>query len=98
MSRGTPLVTTRADFAETAADSPAGARIPVEARVSVEDPFLAYRRARSGPGGVYLETTGGQSGWGYFATDPVSRLQVGPTATPVDDGAPRRGDARPGGL
>ena len=85
MSRGTPLVTTRADFAETAADSPAGARIPVEARVSVEDPFLAYRRARSGPGGVYLETTGGQSGWGYFATDPVSRLQVGPTVAPVGD-------------
>ncbi|MFB6244507.1 MAG: aminodeoxychorismate synthase, component I, partial [Halobaculum sp.] len=27
--------------------------------------------------GVYLATTGGQSGWGYFAVDPVSRLQVG---------------------
>ncbi|TYL40260.1 anthranilate synthase component I [Natronococcus pandeyae] len=55
-------------------------RIPVEVQVSAADPFLAYRRARDGAGSVYLETTGGQPGWGYFGTDPVDRLTVGPDA------------------
>ncbi|MFC4436765.1 MULTISPECIES: anthranilate synthase component I family protein [Natrialbaceae] len=56
-------------------------RVPVEVQVSTVDPFLAYRRVRDGPGSVYLETTGGQPGWGYFGTDPVDRLTVGPDAT-----------------
>jgi anthranilate synthase component 1 len=88
MSRRDPLVTTRAAFVDTAAGTPRGARVPVEARLSVADPFLAYRRARPGSGGVYLETTGGQSGWGYFATDPVSRLRVGPDVAPAGDVGP----------
>ncbi|UTF53182.1 aminodeoxychorismate synthase, component I [Natronosalvus rutilus] len=56
-------------------------RLPVEVAVTVDDPFLAYRRARreSAPG-VFLETTGGQPGWGYFGVDPVERLTVGPDA------------------
>ncbi len=54
----------------------AGRRVPVEVRTTVEDPFLAYRRAREGDGGVFLETTGGQPGWGYFGVDPVDRLTV----------------------
>jgi anthranilate synthase component 1 len=84
MARQDHYVTTdRAAFVETANRAPQGVRVPVELRLSVEDPFAAYRRARPDPGGVYLETTGGQSGWGYFATDPVSRLQVGPSATPT---------------
>ncbi|PGF15392.1 anthranilate synthase component I [Natrinema sp. CBA1119] len=58
----------------------AGRRVPVEARVSVADPFLAYRRARDGDGSAFLETTGGQPGWGYFGVDPVDRLTVGPDA------------------
>ena len=62
--------------------------MPVETRVAVADPFRAYRRARGGPGGVYLETTGGQAGWGYFGVDPVARLQVGPDLAPVDEVAP----------
>ncbi len=64
----------------TEAPAPSGRRVPVEARVSVSDPFLAYRRAREGDGDAFLETTGGQPGWGYFGVDPVERLTVGPDA------------------
>ncbi|MFC7233037.1 aminodeoxychorismate synthase, component I [Saliphagus sp. GCM10025308] len=66
-------------------------RLPVEVAVIVDDPFLAYRRARreSAPG-AFLETTGGQSGWGYFGVDPVERLTVGP------DAAVRRGRSASG--
>ncbi|MFA1611695.1 anthranilate synthase component I family protein [Halobellus rubicundus] len=71
------VVTERAAFVKTAASAPSEARVPVEVRVAVADPFEAYRRVR-GPDtdGVYLETTGGQSGWGYFAVDPIERIQV----------------------
>jgi len=91
-------VTSRGAFVETARDSAEGARVPVEYRIPVADPFRAYRRARPGPGGVYLETTGGQSGWGYFATDPVSRLQVGPSLEPVGDADPSPSIAELAGL
>ncbi|MEF8841196.1 MAG: aminodeoxychorismate synthase, component I [Haloarculaceae archaeon] len=95
MERGEPHVLTgEREFVEIAHGAPANARVPVEVRVGVGDPFVAYRRARIGENGgtateppnrhgnadgVYLETTGGQPGWGYFAVDPDSRLQVGPT-------------------
>jgi len=83
------IVTERAEFVETARSAPTGARVPVEVRVTVTDPFEAYRRARNGAhDGVYLETTGGQSGWGYFAVDPVERLQVGPQATTRNGASP----------
>lgn len=71
--------------------------MPVEVEVSVSDPFLAYRRVRDGTrasecdsdgrhaDGVYLETTGGQSGWGYFCVDPVARLQVGTDLVSLGD-------------
>jgi anthranilate synthase component 1 len=82
------VVTEQEQFVEAAATAPAGARVPVEVRCAVSDPFEAYRRARRGESdGVYLETTGGQSGWGYFAVDPVERVQVGATATPRKAGA-----------
>ncbi len=83
------VVTTEADFRaawEGRSDGrddrgPARAvRIPVEVRLEVDDPFRAYRRARDGPGGVFLETTGGQSGWGYFGVEPVERVTVSPEA------------------
>ena len=76
--------TDRAAFRATAVDAPPGARVPVELRVTVPDPYEAYRRARDGPGGIYLETTGGQSGWGYFGVDPAERLTVGPDAVVAD--------------
>lgn len=83
----TRLVTTEASFVETARRAPPAARVPVEARLSVDDPFLAYRRTRRSEGdGVYLETTGGQPGWGYFGVDPVARLQVGADLVRVDEG------------
>jgi len=86
--------TDRDRFSEVAAAAPAGARVPVERRVDVDDPFAAYRRARDGPGGFCYETTGGQSGWGYFGVDPVERLTVSAGAVVAaegDDGAPGAG-------
>mgnify|MGYP000595619996 CR=1 FL=1 len=75
------VVTDRESFLSVAADASPNARVPVEVRVTVDDPFLAYRRARDGDsvGGVYLGTTGGQSGWGYFATAPADFTETGPT-------------------
>lgn len=40
------------------------------------DPFVGYQRAHDGSGGFYLETTGGQGGWGYFGVEPTERVQV----------------------
>jgi anthranilate synthase component 1 len=81
------VVTEREQFVETAASASSATRVPVEVRVSVADPFAAYRRVR-GPNtdGVYLETTGGQSGWGYFAVEPIERLQIDAESTPNGDG------------
>jgi len=78
------VVTDRESFLESASSAPSGARIPVEVEVGVADPFEAFRRARRGDGrgGVYLGTTGGQPGWGYFGVDPVVLAAAGP-----DDGA-----------
>ncbi|MFP9191848.1 anthranilate synthase component I family protein [Natronosalvus vescus] len=63
-----------------AIDGAPSLRVPVEVRVSVDDPFLAYRRARDDSGGAFFETTGGQSGWGYFGVEPVERVTVGADA------------------
>ncbi|WP_408959485.1 aminodeoxychorismate synthase, component I [Natrinema sp. 74] len=63
----------------------AGRRVPVEVRTTVDDPFLAYRRARDGDDGAFLETTGGQPGWGYFGVDPVDRLTVSADAVVRSD-------------
>jgi anthranilate synthase component 1 len=84
------VVTDRETFRSVAAGATDPARVPVELRLSVADPFEAYRRARRGDGGdVFLETTGGQSGWGYFATKPVSRLTVSGSAEPIADAGSR---------
>ncbi|WP_323173150.1 anthranilate synthase component I family protein [Natrialba sp. PRR66] len=76
-------------------------RVPVEVRLTVSDPFLAYRRARVSrdefnattdaeggrPRSAILETTGGQSGWGYFGIDPIDRVTVGAEAVTRSDDA-----------
>jgi anthranilate synthase component 1 len=86
-SSASTVRTRREAFRATAADAPAGARVPVELRRSVDDPFDAYRRARDGGSdGFLLETTGGQSGWGYFGVDPVERTRVGADAETLADG------------
>ncbi len=72
------VVTGRASFRETATASPDGARVPVEVTVEVADPFEAYRRARDGRGGVYLGTSGGRSGWGYFGVGPDRIVETSP--------------------
>jgi anthranilate synthase component 1 len=69
--------TTREAFERVAAEVPPGTRVPVEARLPVEDPWDAYRHARTDAGGVYFETTGGQPGWSYFATEPAARHEIG---------------------
>ncbi|WP_336325765.1 aminodeoxychorismate synthase, component I [Halovenus sp. HT40] len=94
------VVTTAAGFAATAADAAPGDRVPIEARLTVDDPFLAYRRARTNTGGAYLDTTGGQRGWGYFGVDPGEIHSVDPgeassldrLAALVDGGGLTRGD------
>jgi len=83
------IVTDRAAFVETAASAPAGARVPVEARITVADPFEAYRRARGRDSeGFYLETTGGQDGWGYFGVAPVEFVTVREAAAGIDGESP----------
>lgn len=85
--------TDRETFRAVAAAAPVQARVPVEVRVAVDDPFAAYRRARDGPGGIFYETTGGQSGWGYFGVDPVERLTVSANAVVAGGARPATGVA-----
>ena len=72
------VVTSRESFREAVRDAPGACRVPVEVRTTVRDPFAAYRRARTDEGGVFLETTGGQSGWGYFGVEPRAFRTVEP--------------------
>lgn len=89
------IVTDEGSFVGTASDAPSGSRIPVEVSVSVSDPFETYQRVRTeGRDGFYLETTGGQSGWGYFGVDPIELIQVGAEAAPIGD-ANASGDRSP---
>ncbi len=85
------VVTAIDDYRQAASEARPGVRVPVEVRVRVSDPYLAYRRARNGPGGIFLETTGGQDGWGYFGLEPVDRLTVNPEAVTWD----RKGSQAP---
>jgi anthranilate synthase component 1 len=81
------VVTDRAPLRETVVAASPGSRVPVEVQVTVDDPFDAYRRARwgDGEGGVYLGTTGGQDGWGYFGVDPLAVHTVGHEDGPALD-------------
>ena len=69
------LVTSFADFRAVVRSVDAPARVPAELAVPVDDPYAAYRRVRDDEGSVYLETTGDQDGWGYFATEPIDRIE-----------------------
>ncbi|ERG96843.1 anthranilate synthase component I family protein [Haloquadratum walsbyi] len=87
------VVTDESTFRQTAVEAPPGARVPVEIEVTTEDPFTAYRQARTDAGdGIYLATTGGQSGWGYFAIDPVERIQVSGSAVSIAQHSDNQGD------
>ncbi|ELZ44526.1 para-aminobenzoate synthase component I [Halorubrum coriense DSM 10284] len=90
--------TDRDRFRAVAAAATDGARVPVELRVAVDDPFAAFRRARDGPGGIFYETTGGQSGWGYFCVDPIQRVTVSSEAVVADAGGERGGSGARGGA
>lgn len=102
------VVTDRRSFEDYPATAP-DARVVVEARRTVDDPFDAYRRARGDDPGFYFETTGGSDGWGYFGTTPEEFLTVGPDepgaldvlAERLDEELLVRGDCEiphPGGL
>jgi anthranilate synthase component 1 len=60
---------------EARTDRDGSIRAPVETAVRA-DPFAAYRRARSGEPSVFLETSGGPSGWGYFGVEPETVVEV----------------------
>lgn len=80
------VATTWETFRRIGAAAEPGDRIPIEIRLEVDDPFLAYSRARDEHPSVYLETTGGQSGWGYFATDPKERITAFERSVPREPG------------
>jgi anthranilate synthase component I len=87
--KGINVITKEESFVKTATSAPSEARVPVEVCITVSDPFDAYRRVRkSDTDGFYLETTGGQPGWGYFGVKPVERLQVNADAIPLDAKSP----------
>jgi anthranilate synthase component 1 len=76
------VATDAAAFRETARGAPPGARVPVEVRASVADPWSAYRRARRGDGewGVFFETTGVDAAGGDAASADAN------AADDADDG------------
>jgi anthranilate synthase component 1 len=82
------VCTDRNRFFELAVACDSGTRIPVERRLQIEDPFETYRCAREADGGSYLETTGGQPGWGYFGVDPIERFSVSTDAVVQNEGSP----------
>ncbi|GGN95163.1 anthranilate synthase component I family protein [Haloarcula pellucida] len=65
------VTTTQSEFTSVASTLSEPARIPIEATTVVADPFTAYKRIRGDTNGVYLETTGGQAGHGYFGVEPA---------------------------
>jgi anthranilate synthase component 1 len=74
--REAAVATDRAAFQAAVADATGPARGVVEARLPVDDPFGAYRRARGEEPAFHFETTGGSDGWGYFGVAPESMVRV----------------------
>ena len=76
-----PVVdTSLASFRDAAAGAPSETRVPVVVAFEAE-PFDAYRRARGDAPSVFLETSGGQPGWGYFGVDPDALYEVAEATT-----------------
>ncbi|GAB7013582.1 aminodeoxychorismate synthase, component I [Halolamina salina] len=90
----TTVITDPEQFHAVAREAPAGARVPVEIRTVVDDPFDAYRRARHERGGVFLETSGGQEGWGYFGVEPAEFLTVSGESVLADHESTEGSDRR----
>jgi anthranilate synthase component 1 len=63
-------------FEQTASRAEEGARVPIEVRVEVEDPFTAYRRARYNEGGFFTVSNDGREGRGYFGVNSIERIEV----------------------
>ena len=82
-------MTSRAEYLHTAADIAETSRVPIELRVTVEDPFEAFRAVVESHEGVLLETSGGREGWSYIGLDPEVRTHIrAPLETRAGDGPP----------
>jgi aminodeoxychorismate synthase, subunit I (EC 6.3.5.8) len=82
-------VTSRVAYEHTAADAGPAARVPIEVRISVDDPFEAFRAVEEAHNAVLLETSGGHEGWSYIGLDPERHIQVrAPMEAHLGDGSP----------
>lgn len=79
-------ITSWDEYRSVARTATHGDRIPVEIQLTVDDPFSAYQVIRDQHGSVFLETTGGQRGWGYFATDPIEHITARSPAESLTEG------------
>ncbi len=68
----------REGFLELARSATAADRVVLEATATVTDPWLAFRRARSGTWNVCFETRGPHGGWNGFGVNPTDTLVIGP--------------------
>ncbi|MFB6135964.1 MAG: aminodeoxychorismate synthase, component I [Halobacteriaceae archaeon] len=106
MTADPTVATSRRAFRDAARSAPEGARVPVEVVVEGVDPFEAYRRARGDDPSFFLETTGGQPGWGYFGVAPTEFAEaddggLAALAAALDGESLVRGDCAvpyPGGV
>ena len=70
--------TDREDYLEVATDLDTNTRVPIEARTVVDDPWLAFRRARTDTWNVCFETRGEKPGWNWFGVEPDKTLTCWP--------------------
>lgn len=70
------VLTDKRTFERAAAESSSPVRVPLLARTSVGDPYDAYLACRHDAEGFFLETTGGQSGHGYFGVTPTAKFET----------------------
>ncbi len=75
-------VTDRDSFIQKARQLEPTTRLSVEARITVDDPWIAFRRARSGPWAACFETLGERGGWNVIGVEPTATLTVWPAELP----------------